>query len=127
MMADIRFLVDMNISPQTVDALRQRGWDIARVSQFLPMTASDQEILGFARQEDRVVVTQDLDFSALVALGGYGRPSLMTLRLSVSDPETITRRLLEALPQAEQRLLEGSAVTVEDTTVRVRRLPIVLS
>jgi len=122
--ADIRFLANMNISPQTVEALQQQGWDIVRVSQVLPVNASDQEILDLARREDRVVVTQDLDFSMLLALGGYGRPSLITLRLSVADPETITQRLLEILPGIEPVLQEGCAVTVEEVAVRVRRLPI---
>jgi hypothetical protein len=40
----------------------------------------------------------DLDFSALLALGGYDQPSLITLRLAMSDPETVTRRLLGVLP-----------------------------
>lgn len=55
-MASVRFLADMNISPKTVAALRQRGWDIVRVPEFLPVDAPDQEMLQLARQEDRVVV-----------------------------------------------------------------------
>jgi len=90
----------------------------------LPVNASDLEILDLARQEGRVVVTQDLDFSALLALEGYNRPSLITLRLSVSNPDTVTQKLLEILPQMEQVLQEGCAVTIEDMLVRVRRLPI---
>jgi len=70
------------------------------------------------------VVTQDLDFSALLALGGYDRPSLISLRMSVSDPEAITRSLLRMFPQIEQVLREGCAVTIEDIAVRVRRPPI---
>jgi predicted nuclease of predicted toxin-antitoxin system len=69
-------------------------------------------------------VTQDLDFSALLALGGFDRPSLITLRLSDTAPETVTRRLLETASLLEQVLPEGSAVTIEDEAVRVRRLPI---
>lgn len=121
-MADIRLLANMNIAPKTVEALQQQGWDIVRVSQFLPVDASDQEILDFARREGRVVVTQDLDFSALLALGGYEQPSLITLRLTMSDPETVTRRLLEILPGMKQVLRQGCAVTIEDVAVRVRRL-----
>ena len=120
----MRLLVDMNISPKTVEALRQQGWNAVRVSELPPMNASDQSILDLARNEGRVVVTQDLDFSTLLALGGHQKPSLITLRLSVSDPETITRRLLEALPRLEQVLQEGCAVTIEDVAVRVRRLRI---
>lgn len=123
-MTTLRFLAHMNISPKTVEALRQHGWDIVRISQFLPVNASDQEVLEFARREERTVITQDLDFSALLALGGYDRPSLITLRLSVSDPETVTRRLLAVLPQIEGALRQGAAVTVEDVAVRLRRLPV---
>lgn len=114
----------MNISPRTVEALKQQGWDTIRVSQLLPVDATDQEILDLARQEGRVVLTQDLDFSALLALGGYDRPSLITLRLSVSDPETVLQRLLEVLPRIEQALQEGCAVAIEEISVCIRRLPI---
>ncbi|HIC96052.1 TPA: hypothetical protein EYP12_05445 [Candidatus Bipolaricaulota bacterium] len=123
-MVATRLLANMNISPRTVEVLKQQGWDTIRVSQLLPVNATDQEILDLARQEGRVVLTQDLDFSALLALGGYDRPSLITLRLSVSDPETVTQRLLEVLPRIEQALQEGCAVAIEEISVRVRRLPI---
>ncbi len=123
-MSDLRFLADMNLSPQTVEALRSQDVDILRVNSLLPATTSDREILNFARQENCVVITQDLDFSALLALSGFSQPSLITLRLSVTDPETVTRRLFQILPQVEQALHEGAAVTVEDVSVRVRSLPI---
>jgi predicted nuclease of predicted toxin-antitoxin system len=124
MKANIRFLANMNISPKTVAALQQYGWEIVRVSDILPVNATDEEILELARRQDRVMVTQDLDFSALLALGGYDRPSLITLRLSTSDPEMVTRRLLKVLPRIEQSLRQGCAVTIEDVVVRIRQLPI---
>ncbi len=123
-MTSIRFLVDMNLSPRIVTDLRQQGWDILRVSQVLPMDAPDSEILEFARQQNRVIITQDLDFSSLLALGGYEKPSLITFRLSVPDPETITWKLLELLSDIEEELLAGCAVVIDDRRVRVRRLPI---
>ena len=121
----VRLLADMNISPRTVSALRDLGWDVVRVSDRLPVSATDLEILRYAREQGREVVTQDLDFSTLLALGGHVRPSLITLRLAVSDPETITRKLASVLPGYEHELREGCALTIDDTTVRVRRLPLV--
>ncbi len=123
-MKSLRFLADMNISPKTVEALQHEGWDIVRVSQVLPANISDEEILEFARQAGRVVVTQDLDFSALLALEGHDRPSLVTLRLMMSDPETITQTLRKVLPGLKQALEKGAAVTVEEGIVRIRYLPI---
>ena len=123
-MTSLRFLVDMNLPAETVTNLRQHGWDVFRVSQVLPMDAQDSEILEFARQQNRVIITQDLDFSSLLALGGYEKPSLITFRLSVPDSETITRKLLDIMPHIEDRLAEGCAVTIDDRRARVRRLPI---
>jgi len=118
--AGVRFLANMNISPKTIEALRHKGWDIVRVSQILSSNALDHEVLELARQEGRILVTQDLDFSALLALGGCQQPSVITLRLEVSDPETITRTLVKSLPSIEQALQEGCAVTIEDAAIRVR-------
>jgi len=122
--APLRFIADMNISPLTVEALAAEGVDIVRVSSLLPVNASDENILGLARQRDRVVITQDMDFSALLALGGHDQPSLVTLRLLDTDPEVVTRRLRQVLPQIEAALRLGCAVTVEDHAVRIRQLPI---
>lgn len=123
-MTSLRFLVDMNLSPKTVTNLQQHGWDIIRVSQILPMDAEDSEILEFARQDNRVIITQDLDFSSLLALGNYQRPSLITLRLSNPDPEIITQKLLENIFHISEDLMEGCAITIDDKRIRVRRLPI---
>jgi predicted nuclease of predicted toxin-antitoxin system len=120
----MRFLADMNLSPLTVSALAADGIDIVRVSDLLPANASDQTILDLARREGRVVITQDLDFSALLALGGHDRPSLITLRLLDTDPIAVTQRLRQAIRQVEALLGQGCAVTVEDSAVRARRLPI---
>lgn len=123
-MTSLRFLIDMNLSSKTVTNLQQQGWDVLRVSQVLPMDAEDSEILEFARQHNRVIITQDLDFSSLLALGGYEKPSLITLRLFIPDPEIVTRKLLDSMPHIEDRLADGCAVTIDDRKVRVRRLPI---
>ncbi|MBC7217456.1 MAG: DUF5615 family PIN-like protein [Candidatus Caldatribacterium sp.] len=116
----------MNISPETVKLLQEHGWDILRVSEVLLAGATDLEVLEFARREQRILITQDLDFSALLALSGYSCPSLVTLRLPLPEPEVVALRLLKVIPEIEPLLLEGGAVTVEENVVRIRRLPIEL-
>lgn len=120
----LRYLADMNLSPQTVHTLQTEGIDIIRVSEVLTATTKDIDILAYARQEKRVIITQDLDFSTLVAIGGHAEPSLITLRLTTSDPLTVTQLLRRILPQVATALQEGSAITVDERTVRIRSLPI---
>lgn len=120
----MRFLADMNLSPSTVADLASDEIDIIRVSNLLPVHASDKQILDLARQQERVVITHDVDFSTLLALGGYNSPSLITLRLFDSDPDLVTRRLRQVLPKIESALYRGSAITIDELNVRVRELPI---
>lgn len=120
----LAYLTDLNISPKTVRDLQQQGMDIERADKYLPSNAPDAEILEFARKNKLVVITQDLDFSILVALSGVQQPSLITLRLARSDPQKVTTRLLEELPLIEDELHQGYAITIQDATIRLRKLPI---
>ncbi len=118
----MRFLADMNLSPVTVAALNERGWETVRSSSLMAADASDQDILSYARAHEYVIITQDLDFSPLLMLSGFNRPSLITMRLSLPDPETVAARLIEVLPFIIDTLEAGSAVTIDDRHTRVRKL-----
>ncbi len=118
-MSGLHLLADVHISRLTVAALRSQGYHIVSITDLLPATASNAEILELARVEGRVVLTQDLDFSMLVALSNYGLPSLITLRLSSARPDVVAQRLLDVLPTVETELTEGAAITISDDSVRV--------
>ncbi len=123
-MKNIRLLADVHISPKTVGDLQKQGYEIMRSSEVLPANAPDINILEFARTENWVVLTQDLHFSMLVALSKYSQPSLITLRLSSAKPDIVTQKLLDVLPQIEEALQEGSAITIQDESIRIRKLPV---
>lgn len=120
----MRLLADLHITPRTVQHLRSRGHDVARVDEVLPPTASDEAIVACAKQAKRAVLTQDLDFSALIALSGSNSPSLILLRLTSSRVEYVNAVLDRVLPSLEQDVVEGTIVTVEDQRIRQRRLPL---
>jgi len=120
----MRLLADMHVSPRTVEFLRSRGHDVVRVNEILSPTAPDETIVATALAEGRAVLTQDLDFSGLVALGRKRGPSLILLRLSSSRIEYVNTLLEKVLPTIEQDLLDGAIVTVEDHRIRRRPLPI---
>lgn len=58
----INFIADVHISPLTVKELQKAGHTITRVTDKLPSTASDSEIIQLANKEQAVIITQDLDF-----------------------------------------------------------------
>ena len=120
----LKLLADIHISPITVAELRAIGYEIHRVSDFISASASDSQIIELAILESAAIITQDLDFSALVAQSGLNKPSIVSLRVSDAKPHRISRILKIVLPQIEQDLQEGSIVSIEETEYRVRKLPI---
>ena len=120
----MRLLADLHIAPRTVEFLRTLGHNVCRVTDLLPANASDEEIVERAAQDRRVILTQDLDFSSIIALSGRQTPSLLSLRLNSSKVEIVNAVLQRMLPVLESELEQGALVTIEDQRVRLRRLPL---
>ena len=76
----MKLLVDMNLSPSWVGLLARHGFEAVHWSIIGAATAPDHEILAWARQHGSVLVTNDLDFSAILAAGGAERPSVVQIR-----------------------------------------------
>jgi len=98
-MPDLEFIADMNISPLTVDELRKKGWDIVRVSEIMSVKTKDIEILIFAKKNNKVLISQYLDFSMLLAVGGYQKPSVINLRLNNATPNPDKLEITNYKPQ----------------------------
>jgi len=120
----VGFLANMNISPVTVEALRNHGWDIIRVSEVMDEKSKDIDVLVYAQKQNKVVITQDLDFSQILALRGYAKPSLINLRFENARPDFVTARIIDVVASMEKELEEGVVVTVDETSARYKNLPI---
>ena len=67
---DVRFLIDEHIDHSIATALKLRGFDALIVADANLLGADDaKQILPYALQENRVLVTRDADFLALDANG----------------------------------------------------------
>ena len=105
-------------------ALRARGVDAFRVTDFLDPRASDEEILAEAARQSAVVVSRDQDLTAILATTSAARPSLVNLRVSEVEPEAVAALIQAAITMAADELTHGAVVTVDDGGTRVHSLPI---
>ena len=114
----------MNLSPKWVATLVDAGFEATHWADVGSVSALDIEIAAFASAEGRVVMTNDLDFSALLSKSGDRGPSVVQLRAGDLSPEAIGAMVVEALKQMKKELGAGALVTIEPDRARLRLLPI---
>jgi predicted nuclease of predicted toxin-antitoxin system len=76
----VKLLVDMNLSPSWVERLACHGFEAVHWSTIGAATAPDVEILTWANEHQFVVITNDLDFSAILAASAGAAPSVVQIR-----------------------------------------------
>ncbi|QGZ91119.1 DUF5615 family PIN-like protein [Microcystis aeruginosa] len=120
----MKFLGDMGISPRTIALLREQGYDAIHLIEENLEKMTDQNILDKARQEERILLTVDLDFAQLLAISGDSLPSVILFRLGNVSREVVNRRLLAILNDHATELTNGLIISVTDVSIRLRHLPI---
>lgn len=120
----MKILIDMNLSPEWEDALRSAGLSATHWSRIGPPDASDREILSWAKKNDHVLFTHDLDFGAILAVSRSDSPSVIQIRTQNLTPSHLVPLILRVLNQFEQALTTGVLISVDDTSARARILPL---
>jgi predicted nuclease of predicted toxin-antitoxin system len=119
----LKLLLDMCVPVGIVSDLAAAGHDVVHVRDLDPR-ATDDWIVEWARRHDRVAVTIDLDFGDIMSHVKEASPSVVLMRLRHPTPANVVDRLSIALSDHFEALESGAIVIVEDSRIRVRRLPI---
>ncbi len=113
------------MSVEIADGLLAAGHDAVHVSAYDLDRADDLEILVRADEEDRIIVSADTDFGALLAAPASPVASVVLYRRRTRRrPDEQLMVLLANIPALADDLSTGAIVIIEDRGIRVRRLPI---
>lgn len=120
----LRFLIDNALPPQLADLPAEAGYDAVHVRTYGMQAAKDEQIVARAVDEDRIVVSADSDFGAIIAAQEAERPSFVLFR----EPDLMVARdyfdaLCPALPILASEVASGCVAVFRRGRLRVRRLP----
>ena len=77
-----------------------------------------------SRDGGYVVLTSDLDFSALLATSSATGPSVIQVRTQDVLPESLGPQVVRVLLEQRDALESGAIITIDEIAARVRILPI---
>lgn len=121
---NLKLLIDMNLSPYWVEALRTMGFEAVHWSTVGDTRASDRELLEYAAAGGYVVFTNDLDFGAILAASAVSSPSVIQVRATDLTPARLGSLVESALHQYGDWLEAGALITIEAARLRARILPL---
>ena len=120
----MKLLVDMNLSPSWVDRLARYGFEAVHWSSIGAVTAPDSEILKWANEHEFVLITNDLDFSAILAAGAVTGPSVIQLRTQDLLSDAAVSIVVNALEAHRETIERGALLSIDEAGRRVRMLPL---
>ncbi|MGQ0734348.1 MAG: DUF5615 family PIN-like protein [Acidobacteriota bacterium] len=120
----MKLLVDMNLSPSWVDRLVRHGFEAVHWSTIGATTAPDVEILTWAREHQFIVLTNDLDFSAILAASPGAAPSVVQIRTQDLLSDAVVGTVANALKAHQQDIDRGALLSIDESGTRVRMLPL---
>jgi predicted nuclease of predicted toxin-antitoxin system len=119
----MKLIIDMNLSPNWVQVLKEGGIEAIHWSELGAQNSPDATILAYALEHQCIVLTHDLDFSAILASTNIQKPSVVQIRSTNVSAAAIGKQVIAALIQMTDELADGALVTVEPQKTRLRLLP----
>ena len=114
----------MNLSPSWIDRLAGHGFEAVHWSTIGAATAPDVEILTWATEHQFVVVTNDLDFSAILAASAGTTPSVVQIRTQDLLSDAVVSIVAHALEAHRDDIERGALLSIDEGGTRVRMLPL---
>ncbi|MBN2258243.1 MAG: DUF5615 family PIN-like protein [Anaerolineaceae bacterium] len=116
----MKFKIDENLPVEIAAFLQEAGYDAITVLDQELGGSADPRIVSVCRNEDRALVTLDMDFADIRTYPPNHFPGLIVLRLRRQDKPYVMRTFTRLIPIFSTEPLQHRLWIVEDDKVRIR-------
>jgi len=120
----MRWLLDQGLPRSAAGILHDSKEDAIHIGDIGMSEAPDLEIIQHASSEDRVIVTLDSDFHALLAAAGSSKPSVIRIREEALKGHQIAELVLNISRQFKAELERGCVMSFLAGKIRYRVRPL---
>ncbi len=120
----MKFLADMCVDVRVAGWLRAQGYDAVHLRDEGLHKMPNGQIFEKAINENRIMITFDLDFGEIAAFTRGEKASVILFRLQNTRISNVLDRLAYVLANSSEALSKGAVIVVEQYRHRIRYLPI---
>ena len=110
-----KFKLDENLPTEAADVLRSAGHHAVSVMDQQMGGQPDDNVAAVCQQEDRAVVTLDLDFADIRAYPPADYPGIIVLRLARLDKQRVLSVMQRLAPLVDEEPLAGKLWIVDES------------
>lgn len=117
----MKFFADECIYRNTAEALRKWGHDVVTAQEANFAGRPDDELLVYAVQHGRTMITNDLDFSNIRRYVPKSHYGILVLKIRPAVLGRVHALLQQFLDNTSQDALRGTLVILDRNKYRIRR------
>lgn len=120
----MKILIDMNLSPEWVQEFKLHNIESVHWLTVGKFDAPDNIIMDWARKNEYIVFTHDLDFGTALALTNAEKPSVIQVRTQNVTVSQLSSMIFSTLINYADLLEKGALVVIDEDKKRIRILPL---
>lgn len=116
----MKFKIDENLPIEFADLLQNEGYDASTIYSEDLKGAKDPTVITVCQQEQRVLVTLDLDFADIQAYPPQQYVGIIVLRVNKQDKPYLMSFFQKLIPAIAKHSLKGHLWIAEEGKIRIR-------
>ena len=120
----MKILIDMNLSPEWEQEFKLYDIEAVHWSAIGKHDAPDVLLMDWARKNEHIVFTHDLDFGTALALTKAEKPSVIQVRTQNVTVSHLSKMVISALKTYSDLLEKGALLVLDEDKKRIRILPL---